>query len=60
MVDVDYFLGNAFIWLHHKYGNIYVHICQSAFIEFTAHRFSVQSANKVSNMTPYCSVFPID
>ena len=60
MGDVDYFLGTAFTWLQHKYGNIPVHLCQSAFTKFTAHRFSVQSANKVPNMTPYRSSFPID
>ena len=60
MEDVDYFLGTAFTWLHHKDGNIYIHLCQSAFTEFTAHRFSVQSANKVPNMTQYFSGFPID
>ena len=53
MRDVDYFLGNAFTWIHHKDGKIFVHICQSAFTEFSAHWFSVQSANKVPNMTPY-------
>ena len=57
--DVEYFLGTAFTWIHHKYGNISVHICQSAFTEFTAHRLSVQNANKVPNVTPYHSGFPI-
>ena len=60
MVDVDYFLVTAFTWLKHKDGNIYVHICQSTFTKFTARRFLVQSANKVPNMTPYRSAFPID
>ena len=60
MGDVDYFLGTAFTWLQHKDGNISVHLFQSAFTEFTAHRFSVQSANKVPNMTPYQSGFSID
>ena len=60
MGDVDYFLGTAFTWLQHKYGKIYVYLCQSAFTELTAHWFSVQSANKVPNMTPYRFGFPID
>ena len=49
-----------FTWIQHKDGKIYVHLCHSALTEFTAHRFLVQSANKVTNMTPYCSGFPID
>ena len=60
MGDVDYFLGTAFTWLHQIDGNIYIHLFQSAFTEFTVYRFSVQSTNKVPNMTPYCSGFPID
>ena len=60
MRDVDYFLGTAFNWIKHKYGNISVHICQLAFTEFTAHRFSVNTANKVTNMTSYRSGLPID
>ena len=60
MGDVDYFVWNVFTWIQHKDSNISVHLCQSAFTSFTAHRFSVQIANKVLNMTPYCSGFPID
>ena len=60
MRDVGYFLSTAFTWIQHKDGNISIHLCQSAFTEFTAHRFSVQSANKVPNMTPYPSGLPID
>ena len=60
MGDVDYFWVTAFNWLNHKDGNISVHICQSTFTEFTAHWFLVKSANKVPNMTPYSSGFPID
>ena len=60
MGDVEYFLRTPFTLLRHKERNISVHICQSAFKEFTAHRLSVQSANKVPNMTPYCSGFTID
>ena len=56
---VDYFLGTAFTCIQHRDGNISVHIFQSAVTEFTARRFSVQSANKVPNMTPYRSSFPI-
>ena len=54
------FLGTAFTWLQHKDSNIFVHLCQSAFTEFTAHWLLFQSANKVPNMTPYSSGFPID
>ena len=60
MGDVDYFLGNAFTWLQQKDGNISVYLGQSEFTEFTIHRFLVQSANKVPNMTPYRSGFSID
>ena len=60
MGDVQYFLGTAFTWLQQKDGKISVHICQSEFTKFTAHRFLVQSANKVPNRTPYHSDFPID
>ena len=60
MGDVDEFLGTAFTWLQHKDGNISVHICKSSFNELIAHRLLVQSENKVPNMTPYCSGFPID
>ena len=57
---VDYFLGVAFTWLHNIDGKISVHLCQSEFTEFTVYGFSVQSVNKVPNMTPYRSSFPID
>ena len=60
MGDVDYLLRTVFTWLNQKDRNISVHICQSAFTEFTTHQFSVQSANKVPNMTPYRSGFLID
>ena len=60
MGNVDYFLGTAFTWIKHDYGNISVHLCQLEFTEFTAHRFSVHTANKVPNMTPYRSGFPIN
>ena len=56
---VDYFLGTTFTWIKHKEGNISIHIRQSEFTEFTAHQFSVHSANKVPKMTPYSSEFPI-
>ena len=59
MGDVEYFLGTAFTWFKHKDDNISVHLCQSSFTEFTAHRFPVQRAKKVPNMTPYRSGFPI-
>ena len=57
---VDYFLCNTFTWLKHKDGNISVHICQSEFTEFTDHWFLVHTANKVSNITPCPSGFPIN
>ena len=53
-------LGTAFTWLRHKDDKISVHIWESEFTVFTAHWFLVQSANKVPNMSPYCSGFPID
>ena len=60
MEDVYYVLATAFIWIQHKDGNVSVHLCQSEFTEFTAHSFSVKSANKVPNMTPYRYWLPID
>ena len=60
MADVDYFLGISFTWLKHKDWNISVHLCQSAFTEFTAHWLLVHTANKVPNMTPYHSGLPVD
>ena len=60
MVNVEYFLVTAFTWLQHADGNISVHLCQSSFTEFTAQNISVHTANKVSNMTPYHSEFPIN
>ena len=60
MGNIYYFLGTAFTWLQHADGEISVHLCQSEFTEFNAHRSSVYTANKVPNMTPYRSVFPID
>ena len=60
MGDVYCFLGTAFTWLKQKDGNIPVHLCQSAFTEFTAHQFLFQNANKVPNMTPYHSGLPVD
>ena len=45
MGKVDYFLGTAFTWLKHANSNISVHLYQSEFTEFTAHRLSVHTAN---------------
>ena len=59
MEYVNYFLGTAFTWIHKKDGNISFHLLQSAFTEFTAHLFSVHSANKFPNVTPYRSGFLI-
>ena len=60
MGDVDYFVGTEFTWLQHKDGKISVHLCQLSFTEFTAHRFLVHITNKVPNMTPYSSGFPVN
>ena len=60
MGDVDYFLGSAFTWKRLPDGHISVHLCQSAFTEFTSQRFGVDKMNPVPNMTPYRSGYPID
>ena len=60
MGNVDYFLGTAFNWLQHTDGNISVHLCESTFTEFTAHKFSVHTANEVTNMNTYYIGSPID
>ena len=60
MGDVDYLLGTAFTWIKHKDGKIFVHLCQSAFTEFTSHRFLVHTTNKVPNITPYRYGLPIN
>ena len=60
MVNVNYFLGAVFNWLQHENGNISLYLWQSAFTEFTARWFSVHTFNKVPNITPYFSGFPID
>ena len=57
---VDYFLGTAFTWKEFEDGNVSVHMTQSAFTEYTAHRFGVDRMNRVPNMTPYRSGLPID
>ena len=59
MEYVNYFLGTEFNWLQRDIGNISEHLCQSSFTKFTAHLFSVHTFNKVLNMTPYHSGFPI-
>ena len=58
MGDVDFFLGTAFTWIRQSNGHLSVHMSQTAFIEFSAHRFGVDAMNPVSNMTPYCSGMP--
>ena len=58
--NVDYLLGNAFIWLQRADGEISVYLCQSTFTEVADHRLSVHTANKVPNMNPYRSGLPID
>ena len=53
MGDVDFFLGTAFTWLKQTNDALSVHLSQTAFTEHTAHRFGVDSMNKVPNMTPW-------
>jgi len=53
-------LGTAFTWAKHDDGHLSVHLCQSAFTEYTAHRFGVDKMNRTPNMTPYRSGYPID
>ena len=60
MGDVDYFLGTVFTWLHHDNEHVSAHLTQTAFTEFSAHRFGVDRMNRVPNMTPYQSGMPID
>ena len=60
MGDVDYFLGTAFTWTRQDDGHLAVHLCQSAFTEFTSNRFGVDKMNRVPNMSPYRSGMPID
>ena len=60
MGDVDWFLGTAFTWKRHPDGNLSVHLSQSAFTDFTAHRFGVSKYNQTPAMTPYRSGLPID
>ena len=60
MGDVDYFLGTAFTWTRRDDGHLSVHLCQSAFTEFTGQRFGVDKYNRTPNMTPYRSGYPID
>jgi hypothetical protein len=52
MGDVDYFLGAAFQWTRHDNSHLSLHLCQSAFTEYTAH-------NRAPNMTPYRRVCPL-
>eukprot|EP00956_Cyclotella_meneghiniana_P012602 scaffold17913_cov36-Cyclotella_meneghiniana.AAC.1 len=60
MGPVDWFLGTAFTWKRHDDGNLSVLLSQSAFIDFTAHRFAVDRFKPVPHMTPYRSGIPID
>jgi hypothetical protein len=60
MGTVDYFLGTAFNWKRHPDGNLSVLLTQSAFVEYSAHRFAIDKLNPVPNMTPYRSGMPID
>ena len=58
--DADFFLGTAFTWRRHNYGNLSVHLSQAAFAEHTAHMFGVAGMARVPNMTPWRSGLPID
>jgi hypothetical protein len=60
MGDVDYFLGTAFTWEHLPGCHLSIHLSQSAFTEFTAHRFAVDRFNRTLHMTPYRSGYPIN
>jgi hypothetical protein len=60
MGTVDYFLGTAFNWKQHADGNLSELLTQSAFVEYSAHRFAIDSLSPVPNMTPYRSGMPID
>jgi hypothetical protein len=60
MGTVDYFLGSAFNWKRHSDGNLSVLLTQSAFVEYSAHRFAIDRLSPVPNMTPYRSGMPID
>ena len=60
MGNVEFFLGTSFNWLHHKEGNISVHIYQEKLTEFTEHNFSVHTTNNVPKMNPYQSDYPIN
>jgi len=60
MGECDYFLGTAFTWKRLTDGHISVHLSQSAFTEFTSHRFGSSTTNPVPNMTLYRSGLPID
>ena len=52
MGTVDWFLGTAFTWKKHDDGNLSVFLSQSAFIDFTAHRFAIDRMKPVPHMTP--------
>jgi hypothetical protein len=60
MGTVSYFLGTAFDWQRHTDGHLSVLLLQSAFVEYSAHRFSVDRCSQVPNTTPYRSGMPID
>ena len=60
MGTVDWFLGTAFTWKRHQDGHLSVLLSQTAFTEFTAHRFAVDRSKPVPHMTPYRSGLPID
>ena len=60
MGNVEYFLGKYFNCITHKDRDILVHLSQSAFTEFTAHHFYNHKSDKVHNMNPYRSGYPIN
>jgi hypothetical protein len=57
---VSYFLGAVFDWQRHSKGHLSVLLTQSAFVEYSAHRFAIDKFSPVPNMTPYWSDTPID
>jgi hypothetical protein len=58
MCTVDHFLVSAFNWKCQSDGNLSVLLTQSAFVEYSAHRFAIDKLNPVPNMTPYHCKLP--
>ena len=60
VVNVGQLLGTVFNCLQHTHDRVSVHLFQSPYTKFTDDRFSVNTENKVLNMTPYRSGLLID